>query len=61
MAQFANKPTATGAWARGLLARAHSKVVVVALAAKPARIAWAVLRQGRNVDHQVCRQVGMPA
>jgi hypothetical protein len=27
----------------------------VALAAKLARIAWAVLRQGRNFDHQVCR------
>ena len=37
---------------RGLLARAHPNVVVVALAAKLARIAWAVLRQGRNFDHQ---------
>ena len=44
-----------------MLARAHPNVVVVALAAKLARIAWAVLRQGRNFDHQVCRQVGMPA
>ena len=61
MAHFANKPTATGAWVRGLLARAHPNVVVVALAAKLARIAWAVLRQGRDFDHQACRQVGMPA
>ena len=61
MTHFATKPTPTGAWVRGLLARAHPNVVVVALAAKLARIAWAVLRQGRNFDHQVCRQVGMPA
>jgi transposase len=61
MAHFANKPTATGAWVRGLLARAHPNVVVVALAAKLARIAWAVLRQGRDFDHQTCRQVGVPA
>jgi transposase len=61
MTHFANKPTPTGAWVRGLLARAHPNVVVVALAAKLARIARAVLRQGRNFDHQVCRQVGMPA
>ena len=61
MAHFANKPTATGAWVRGLLARAPPTVVVGALAAKLARIAWAVPRQGRNVDHQVCRQVGMRA
>ena len=61
MAHFANKPSPTGAWLRGLLARAHPNVVVVALAAKLARIAWAVLRQSRDFDHQVCRQVGMPA
>jgi hypothetical protein len=46
---------------RGLLARPHPNVVVVALAAKLARIAWAVLRQNRDFDHQLCRQVGMPA
>ena len=61
MTHFATKPTPTGAWVRGLLARAHPNVVVVALAAKLARITWAVLRQGRNFDHQVCRQVGMSA
>lgn len=37
--------TPTGAWLRGLLARAHANVVVVALAAKMARIAWATLRR----------------
>jgi len=37
--------TATGAWLRGLLSRAHPNVAVVALAAKLARTAWAALRR----------------
>lgn len=41
---LAAKPTKLGAWLRDLLARSHPNVVVVALAAKLARIAWAVLR-----------------
>src|SRR4051812_18363065 len=36
--------TPLGAWLRGLLARAHGNTVVVALANKLARIAWALLR-----------------
>jgi transposase len=36
--------TRLGQWLRGLLARAHSNTVVVALAAKMARIVWALLR-----------------
>lgn len=40
--------TAVGAWLRGLLARAHPNVAVVALAAKMARIVWALLRHGRT-------------
>jgi transposase len=36
--------TPLGSWLRGLLARAHGNTVVVALAAKMARIAWALLR-----------------
>jgi transposase len=39
--------TQTGAWLRGLLARAHGNVAVVALAAKMARIVWALLRHDR--------------
>jgi transposase len=39
--------TPLGAWLRGLLARRHHNVAVVALANKLARIAWAVLRTGR--------------
>ncbi len=35
-----------GDWARALASRAHANVVVVALANKLARIAWAVLRHG---------------
>ncbi len=33
-----------GEWLRGLLSRAHTNTVVVALASKMARIAWALLR-----------------
>ncbi len=39
--------TPLGDWLRGLLARAHPNVVVVALANKLARIAWAVLQTGQ--------------
>jgi transposase len=44
--------TPLGAWLRGLLERAHPNVVVVALAAKLARIAWAVLRNGTDYDRR---------
>jgi transposase len=37
-------PTPLGGWLRGLLSRAHGNTVVVALASKLARIAWALLR-----------------
>jgi transposase len=37
--------TRLGAWLRGLLARAHGNIAVVALAAKMARIVWALLRR----------------
>jgi hypothetical protein len=39
-----------GAWLRGLLARAHVNTVVVALAAKLARIAWALIRRGEKFN-----------
>jgi hypothetical protein len=39
-------------WLRGLLARAHYNAVVVALAAKPARIAWATQRKGVSFERQ---------
>ena len=42
--------TPLGAWLRGLLARAHVNTVVVALAAKLARIAWAVIRRGEKFN-----------
>jgi transposase len=42
--------TPLGRWAKRLLQRAHKNVVVVALAAKLARIAWAVLRNERGFD-----------
>jgi transposase len=44
------RETPLGRWARGLLERAHKNVVVVALANKLVRIAWAVLARGCNYD-----------
>jgi transposase len=44
------RETPLGRWARGLLERAHKNVVVVALANKLARIAWAVLAHGCAYD-----------
>ncbi len=44
---LAKGDTPIGAWLRGLLARGHRNVAVVALANKLARIAWAVLRGDR--------------
>jgi transposase len=46
MPQLAKADTRLGAWLRALLARAHPNAVVVALAAKMARTAWALLRRG---------------
>lgn len=42
--------TRLGAWLRGLLSRCHVNTVVVALAAKMARIVWAVLRHERTYN-----------
>jgi transposase len=42
--------TPMGGWLRGLLARAHVNTVVVALAAKLARIICAVLRSGQRFE-----------
>ena len=38
------------AWLAGLLARRHANVATVALAAKNARMVWAVLKHGRNYE-----------
>ena len=42
-----------GSWLRGLSARAHRNTVVVALASKLARIAWAVLRSATAYDARI--------
>jgi transposase len=42
---IAELDTPLGRWAKGLLARAHKNIAVVALANKLARIAWAVLHR----------------
>lgn len=54
---LSKQPTALGAWLRGLLSRTHRNVVIVALAAKLARIAWAIIRRGCSFDSSR----GMPA
>ena len=43
---LAQSQTRLGTWLRNLLARRHRNTVVVALANKLARIAWAALRYG---------------
>lgn len=44
------RQTPLGAWLRGLLARAHTNTVAVALANKLARIAWATLQSNQDYD-----------
>lgn len=41
---LAKSASPIGAWLRGLLARTHRNIVIVALANKLARVAWAMLR-----------------
>ena len=48
--RLAHPDTPLEQWVRALSQRAHTNVVVVALAAKFARIVWAVLRKGRPYD-----------
>ena len=50
MPRLAATDTRLGAWLRALLARSHKNTVVVALANKLARIAWAVLARGRPYE-----------
>jgi transposase len=52
LASLSKVEDATGRWLRDLLARAHYNVVVVALAAKLARIAWATLRKGGSFERR---------
>jgi transposase len=47
---FLGQDTPLGRWVRALAERAHKNVVVVALAAKLARIVWAVLRRQTPYD-----------
>lgn len=44
----AERDTPLGRWIKGLLARVHHNVAVVAFANKLARIAWAILRRGEK-------------
>jgi transposase len=45
---LAKSASPLGAWLRGLLARTHRNIAIVALANKLARIAWAMLRQDKD-------------
>jgi transposase len=54
----AERNTPLGRWTKGLLARVHPNVAVVALANKLARISWAVLRHGQ---HFAAKEAPMPA
>lgn len=47
---LAESATPLGRWVKAMLARAHKNIVVVALANKLARIAWAVLAHGTTYD-----------
>jgi len=47
---LAKSATPLGAWLRGLLARTHRNIAIVALANKLARIAWAMLRRDRDFE-----------
>lgn len=49
---LAAKPNRLGDWLRDLLTRSHPNVVVVALAAKLARIAWALLRHEESFNQE---------
>ena len=48
MPTLAKSATPLGAWLRGLLARTHRNIAIVALANKLARIAWAMLKRDRD-------------
>jgi transposase len=52
MPWIARTQSPLGAWLRGLFARAHRNVAIVALANKLARIAWASLRRGSNFQSE---------
>ena len=56
LASLCSSDTAVGKWLRGLLARSHPNVAVIALAAKMARTVWALLRH-----EQVYRAEPLPA
>ena len=51
IAHIERKPGHADEWLRKLLARRNRKVAAVALAAKNARIAWALLAHERSYQH----------
>jgi transposase len=55
---IAQRDTPLGRWVKGLMSRTHRNVVVVALANKLARIAWAVLQRGKPFDARAVSVAG---
>ena len=55
---LAKGATLLGVWLRDLLSRTHMNTAVVALAAKMARIIWAVLRSGRPFELATATSAG---
>ena len=51
IAQFERKPDQPDGWLKRLLARRNKNIAAVALAAKNARIAWALLAHERSFQH----------
>jgi transposase len=50
IAQLERKPDQADEWLKKLLARRNKNIAAVALAAKNARIAWALLAHGRSYE-----------
>lgn len=50
MPSLVKSETPLGAWLRGMLARAHRNVVLVAFAKKLARITWATLQREKSFE-----------
>ena len=50
IAQFERKPDQADGWLKKLLARRNKNIAAVALAAKNARIAWALLAHERSYE-----------
>jgi transposase len=60
MPDLCKSDSRVGEWLRGLVSRAHANTAVVALAAKMARIVWALLRHERTFEDVFRRAILTP-